>query len=184
LQSFVLRRSGLALACVEMVDGAAQQAIRLTASGSERREWDSRRLCADARHRRPPTGTRCRADWPDRIMQLPPPTTSCEAGRPPPARCVATPGGCRLSEAHYRFRAGAPARGFGDGDWSPALQERAPAALGPRAGHPVPAVVAPRIAGRWAICRASGRGRASGMLALHQAIPLAAAQFEPSAFRL
>jgi Lipopolysaccharide kinase (Kdo/WaaP) family len=70
-------------------------------------------------------------------------------------------------------------------NWSPALQERARLAWADELGIPVPAVVAAGdLLGPWGRLQSFlAVEELTGMLALHQAIPLAARQLTPPAFR-
>lgn len=130
------------------------------------------------------------ADWPERIMRVAATDDfHLKQGRST-GRLVLERDGRRLAvylKRHYylpRWR-GLLAALWPGGNWSPAFQERARLAWAEAHGVPVPAVVATGEflgpAGRLQSVLAIEE--LTGMLALHQAIPLAGRQLDPATFR-
>jgi Lipopolysaccharide kinase (Kdo/WaaP) family len=130
------------------------------------------------------------SDWPDHIMQ----TDSSDdfhakQGRST-CRWVLQSDGKELVvylKRHYQLPwwQGWGATLWPGGDWSPAMQERRNLEWARQQGLPVPDVVAAgEFLGPWGKLQSFlAIEELTGMLALHQAIPLAARQLAPDAFR-
>ncbi len=152
----------------------------------------ARRLCRGARRifSRADWDELAGAGWPDRLMAMAVTDDFHQKQGRSTGRLVLTRGGRRLSvylKRHYRLARlrGLLAALWPGGDWSPALQERARLTWAAALGVPVPTVVA---AGE--VLGPLGRLQSflvveelTGMLALHQAIPLASQQLDPATFR-
>lgn len=129
-------------------------------------------------------------DWPECIMQMPATDDFHQKQGRSTGRLVLQRDGTQLAvylKRHYRLPRwrGLCAALWPGGNWSPAFQERARLAWAAGQGVPVPAVVA---AGEF--LGPAGRLQSvlaieelTGMLALHQAIPLAGRQLDPATFR-
>jgi heptose I phosphotransferase len=130
------------------------------------------------------------ATWPDRIMHAAVTDDFHQKQGRSTGRLILRHGGQQLSvylKRHHRLSRwrGLLATLWPGGNWSPALQERARLAWAEQQGVPVPRVVAAgEFLGPW------GRLQScliveelAGMLALHQAIPLASRRLDPVTFR-
>lgn len=151
-----------------------------------------RRLLYGARqfNARPDWTALAGADWPDRIMQLAATDNFHEKQGRSTGRLVLAADGRQLSVYLKRHQRLSRLRGLlaalwpGRG-WSPALQERARLAWAAAQGVPVPAVVAAgELLGPWGRLQSFiAVEELTGMLALHEAIPLASRQLDPATFR-
>ena len=130
------------------------------------------------------------ADWPGRIMQIAVTDDFHQKQGRSTGRLVLERDGRRLTvylKRHYRLARwrGLCAALWPGGNWSPAFQERTRLAWAEAQGVPVPAVVAAAEflgpAGRLQSVLAIEE--LTGMLALHQAIPLAGRCLDPATFR-
>jgi heptose I phosphotransferase len=131
------------------------------------------------------------ADWTDRIMQVAATDDFHEKQGRSTGRLVLLDDGRQLAvylKRHYRLPRwrGLLAVLWPGGCWSPALQERERLAWAAAQGMRVPAVVAAgEFLAPWGRLQSVlAIEELSGMMALHQAIPLASRQLDPATFRL
>jgi heptose I phosphotransferase len=130
------------------------------------------------------------AGWPDRVMQLGVTDDFHQKQGRSTGRLVLRSGGRQLAvylKRHYRLPRwrGLLAGLWPGGCWSPALQEDANLEWVRSQGIPVPAVVAAGdLLGPWGRLQSFlAVEELTGMLGLHQAIPLAARQLAPATYR-